>query len=145
MIATRTCRLHASCVDLAGNGVLITGRSGSGKSALALQLMAYGAALVSDDQVIVTLDDQGLEATAPDALHGMIEARGIGLLRASVCSRSRLVAVVDLEQLETDRLPPQLETMILNHPIRLLRRVDSPQFASALIQLLKCGAVNPDA
>ncbi|UWR50965.1 HPr kinase/phosphatase C-terminal domain-containing protein [Phaeobacter inhibens] len=137
--------MHASCVDVAGNGLLITGGSGSGKSTLALQLMAFGAALVSDDKVIVAVNDQGLEASAPEALHGMIEARGVGLLRASACSRSRLTAVVDLEQLETDRLPPQLETMILNQPIRLLRRVDGPQFAPALIQLLKYGSVNPDA
>jgi HPr kinase/phosphorylase len=37
--------LHASCVALNGRAVLITGKSGSGKSALALQLMAYGAML----------------------------------------------------------------------------------------------------
>ncbi|APG45795.1 HPr kinase/phosphorylase [Phaeobacter porticola] len=145
MDAPRTCRLHASCVDVSGRGLLITGTSGSGKSTLALQLMAMGAALVADDQVIVSVGADHLVATAPEALIGVIEARGLGLLRAEPVQRTRLTAVVDLEELETDRLPPQLMTMILDHPIRRLRRTEGPHFVPALLQYLKHGALNPDA
>ncbi|MFS4581246.1 HPr kinase/phosphorylase [Phaeobacter sp. C3_T13_0] len=145
MTAQQTCRLHASCVDVEGSGVLITGGSGSGKSTLALQLIALGARLVADDQVKIAASNEGLVASVPEALHGMIEARGIGLLRVPPIEQTRLTVVVDLEQLETDRLPPQLMMMILNQPIRQLRRVDGPQFAPALLQLLKHGALNPDA
>ena len=67
--------VHASCVALGGRGVLILGGSGAGKSGLALQLMAYGAALVSDDRTILSNRDGALQAAAPDTIRGRIEAR----------------------------------------------------------------------
>ena len=45
--------VHASAVSLGGRGVLILGRSGAGKSGLALRLIALGAQLVSDDRVVL--------------------------------------------------------------------------------------------
>ena len=57
--------VHASCVTVQGRGVLITGASGSGKSALALSLMALGADLVADDRVILSLDRGRVMASAP--------------------------------------------------------------------------------
>ena len=42
--------MHATCVHINGSGVLIVGRSGSGKSSLAIKLLALGAKLVADDQ-----------------------------------------------------------------------------------------------
>ena len=42
--------MHATCVDINGSGVLIVGRSGSGKSSLAINLLALGSTLVADDQ-----------------------------------------------------------------------------------------------
>ena len=54
--------LHATTVALAGQGVLILGPSGSGKSGLALQLMAMGAELVADDRTIVTARGSTLHA-----------------------------------------------------------------------------------
>ena len=81
--------LHASCVAIDGRGLLILGPSGAGKSALALQMMALGADLVSDDQTLVWAQDGRLLARAPNALSGLIEARFVGLQR------------------ETERLPPE--------------------------------------
>ena len=52
--------LHATAVAVAGRGLLIRGASGSGKSGLALEMMARGAQLVSDDRVIVSDRDDGL-------------------------------------------------------------------------------------
>ncbi|MFN3389305.1 MAG: HPr kinase/phosphorylase, partial [Allosphingosinicella sp.] len=46
--------VHASCVAIGGRAVLIAGRSGSGKSDLALRLIDRGARLVSDDYTILT-------------------------------------------------------------------------------------------
>ncbi|MFV1491493.1 HPr kinase/phosphatase C-terminal domain-containing protein [Phaeobacter sp. JH18-32] len=145
MAATPTCRLHASCVAVAGQGLLITGGSGSGKSTLALQMMALGAELIADDQVIITASDDALVVSAPEPLRNMIEARGLGLLFARAADQAHLAGVVDLDHVETERLPPQIETRILNRPIRQLRRVDGPHFAPALLQFLKHGALNPDA
>nr|WP_293572978.1 HPr kinase/phosphatase C-terminal domain-containing protein [Phaeobacter sp.] len=139
-----SCCMHASCVDVNGKGLLITGPSGSGKSTLALQMMALGAVLVADDKVNVARQNDMLIATAPTVLSGVIEARGVGLLEADTVSESRIVATVDLSELETERLPHQLVDKILGLQIRKLNRVDGPHFAPALLQFLKNGARDAD-
>ncbi|MEG3663682.1 HPr kinase/phosphatase C-terminal domain-containing protein [Celeribacter halophilus] len=134
--------LHASCVALDdATGLLILGPSGSGKSTLALELMALGAVLVSDDRTHVRCGPkaQTLTATAPDTISGMIEARGVGLLRAEPLPAATLRGVVDLSQVETDRLPLRREKALIGVSIPLFYRVDGPQFAPALIQWLKGG------
>ena len=79
--------LHASCVGLDGDAVLILGKSGAGKSALALTLMAYGAQLVADDRVVLRPVDGRIIASAPDTIAGLIEARGVGIFALrSACS-----------------------------------------------------------
>ena len=67
--------LHATAVTVAGRGLLIRGASGSGKSGLALEMMARGATLVADDRVIVSLRDNTLWLAPPAPLTGMIEAQ----------------------------------------------------------------------
>ena len=62
--------LHASCVAIQGRAVLIIGASGRGKSGLALQLMAFGAKLVSDDRTEVVLEQGKLIARAPATIGG---------------------------------------------------------------------------
>ena len=71
--------VHGSCVALTGKGLLITGRSGSGKSALCLQMVALGAELVADDRVQLRREEGQILARAPAAIAGLIEARGIGI------------------------------------------------------------------
>jgi HPr kinase/phosphorylase len=124
---------------LGGRGVLILGASGRGKSGLALALMALGADLVADDRVIVTSDDQGLVASAPAALHGMIEARGIGLLKARAVESAPLHLAVDLDQVETARLPENRSVALLDRALPLLHSVETPHFAAAVLQYLKEG------
>lgn len=129
--------LHATAVALdAARGVLILGRSGAGKSALGLELMALGAQLVSDDRVGVARRDGALWASAPAAIRGRIEARGIGLLEAPPLDTARLVLVVDLDRPEPDRLPPHRVTEILGISLPL---VFSAQGCSpaAILQYLK--------
>lgn len=130
--------LHASCVALDGRGILILGPSGSGKSALALQLMAYGCTLVSDDRTIVTVRDGWLSATAPAAIAGRIEARGVGLLGAAAAA-ARLTLAVDLARTETERLPPERWLELLGASLPLLHRVESGYFPAAILQYLKAG------
>ncbi len=72
--------LHASCVAIDGRAVLIEGRSGEGKSDLALRLIDRGAALVSDDYTICTRSNGVLHGTPPANIAGKIEVRGIGLI-----------------------------------------------------------------
>jgi serine kinase of HPr protein (carbohydrate metabolism regulator) len=62
-------------------GVLIEGPSGAGKSDLALRALDRGFRLVADDRVVLFVSDGRLFGRAPDALAGLIEARGIGVTR----------------------------------------------------------------
>ena len=133
---------HATAVALDdARGVLILGRSGAGKSALALQLMALGAHLVSDDRVDLELRDGVPWASAPAAIHGRIEARGIGLLAATPLDAARLTLVVDLDRPETERLPPLHQTEILGVALPLVLFSARSYFPAAILQYLKGGRV----
>lgn len=132
---------HGTCVAYEQSGLLITGASGSGKSALALKLMAMGAALVADDRVIINNVDDALIARCPTPIKGMIEARGVGLLAARPQSRAIINCVVDLDQIEPDRLPPRRSITILGVEVDLVFGKDSPNLAAALNQLMKIGRV----
>lgn len=130
--------LHASCVALNGRGLLITGPSGAGKSALALQLMALGARLVSDDRTEVVSEAEGLTARCPSpAIRGLIEARGVGLLRADPVDRARVALVADLAQEEDQRLPPRRGITILGCRLPLVLRVQNDHFPAALFLYLQ--------
>lgn len=130
---------HASCVALNGRGVLIRGGSGTGKSSLALKLMAYGCDLVADDQTILQNLDGILVATCPKTIQNKIEARGVGILNARAIDSACIVLVVDLDTIETDRLPPQRWTDILGISLALLHKSESAHFSEAILQYLKWG------
>ena len=137
--AADTLIVHASCVALDGRGLLIRGRSGSGKSGLALQLMAYGALLVSDDRLLLSASDGAVIASAPKQIRGLIEARGLGLLNARTAPSARVIAVVDMDRVEDQRLPHANSVELAGSPVPLLCKVDSPHFGAMLIQYLKGG------
>lgn len=129
--------IHASCVAFSGAGLLIAGPSGSGKSSLALQLMAHGATLVSDDRTRLDAPGGVLRASVPPQIAGLIEARGLGLLSADTRNNVPVRAMVGLGTTETERLPPHRTTSLLGQSIVLLHKVESPYFAAALLQYLK--------
>ncbi len=129
--------LHASCVTVRGRGALILGASGSGKSALALQLIAYGAELVADDQTQITVQDQQLIASCPAQLSGMIEARGVGLLHSPPQPSTPITLVVDLDQTETHRLPPHRITTLLGVSLPLVLGAQTPHFPASVLCYLK--------
>ncbi|MBO0711337.1 MAG: hypothetical protein J2P47_08705 [Acetobacteraceae bacterium] len=101
-------QIHGSCVSRNGAGVLIVGPSGAGKSDLTLRLLDRGFDLVADDRVEI---EQGL-ARAPAPLAGLLEVRGIGLLRLPAASAVPLALVVELgggaERLPGPRRHPEL-------------------------------------
>ena len=131
--------LHASCVALDGRGLLIIGPSGSGKSALALRLMALGAQLVADDRTEVTRAGAGVIARCPAAISGLIEARGIGILRAKPLEQARLDLVVDLGRVETERLPQHRVITVLGATIDLVLATQSDHFEASLCCYLRGG------
>lgn len=139
MKGARSVRLHASCVALEGRGLLILGPSGSGKSSLALQMIGLGAALVADDQVDVTCAGDALVAAAPPALAGLIEARGVGLLRARPVAFVPLHLAVDLGQPASPRLPDQDAIVLLERRIALVKGPLSAHLPVALLLYLRGG------
>lgn len=101
MSADASVRIHATLVaigreDGAELGALFLGPPGSGKSDLALRLIHDGARLVADDQVDVSFSHGGLWGAAPGTIAGLIEARGIGLLRLPFAAGVRIAGVFDL-------------------------------------------------
>lgn len=131
--------LHATCVAWRGQAVVITGASGTGKSALGLTLLAFGCDLVGDDRVQVSIDNETVRADCPLSIAGLIEARGIGLLNAAPVTHAKVALVVDLNQIETERLPQRRFTTLLGCDLPLIYRVEGPQFAPAIVQILKAG------
>lgn len=85
-------QIHASCAAREGKGVLLLGPSGSGKSDLLLRLLDRGFALVADDRVDLA---DGV-ASAPAALAGLLEVRGLGVVRLPHISSARLALAVEL-------------------------------------------------
>jgi HPr kinase/phosphorylase len=125
--------LHATTVAIGDAGVMVLGPAGSGKSALALQLMAHGAELVADDQTCLAVTKAGIVASAPASLRGLIEARFVGILTAPVRASVILHLVVDLGQAETMRLPPRRTIRVHGRVIDLVFGHPSAHFPASLM------------
>lgn len=99
--------VHASCVEYNKKGVLIYGPSGSGKSDLALRLiMENGAKLVADDRVNLQVLKGKIKATAPTILKGLLEVRGVGIVKLSSVNADLFLAIRLVEKRElVERLP----------------------------------------
>ncbi|MEM6728992.1 MAG: serine kinase [Pseudomonadota bacterium] len=121
---------------LGGRAILLAGPSGSGKSSLALEMMAAGAGLVADDMVALFVRD-GLRARAPEGLPAAIEARGLGLIPATLVPDAPVIAACDMTQRSTTRMPHPQTISLLGQPIPLLHRPASGPVASMLVQYLK--------
>ena len=134
--------VHGTVVALdADRGVLLIGPSGSGKSSMALRLMALGARLVSDDRTDLRQENGALVASAPAAIAGRIEARGIGILAADALPFAKVVLVVDMSRAEVDRLPAERVTELCGVRVPLVLQVQKPHFGPAILQYLKAGRV----
>lgn len=113
------------------------GPSGSGKSALALALLAAGADLVSDDQTELYIDGPRLMARCPPALSGLIEARGVGILSTPPAPPCEVVLVADLGQAEAARLPPRRSMRLLEKSVDLVLGKGNAHFPWAVLCYLK--------
>ena len=103
--------IHGVLVDVYGEGVLITGESGIGKSEAALELIKRGHRLVSDDVVeLRKVSDVTLVGSAPDITRHFIELRGIGIIDVktlfgveSVKDTQSVDLVIKLEEWDRDK------------------------------------------
>ena len=99
-------------------GVLIEGASGRGKSDLALRALDYGFRLVADDRVLVWADAGRLFGRAPEALDGLLEVRGLGVIAVAPVAFAEIVLLVRLERPE--RMPEPATETILGQLVPLL-------------------------
>jgi HPr kinase/phosphorylase len=106
-------QFYATAVTYCGFGILIRGPSGSGKSDLALRLIDDGAGLVADDQVVIKSVGQELYLSPPESLSGLIEVRGVGVIKIEYFRDIRLCLIVELDpRNEIQRIPKIKEELI---------------------------------
>jgi serine kinase of HPr protein (carbohydrate metabolism regulator) len=97
--------IHATCISFKRKGVLIIGKSGSGKSDLALRMiMQKGAKLVSDDRTDVSTKKI---ASPPKTIEGLLEIRGLGIRKFPFVKQQKIHLVIELAQSikEVERMP----------------------------------------
>lgn len=101
-----TVNIHATALRLgkagaafgapASCGILLIGKSGSGKSDLALRLMAAGARLVADDRTDLYVSRGRLYAKSPKQIAGLLEVRGVGIVKVPSATQTQVTLVVEL-------------------------------------------------
>lgn len=131
--------VHATAVARDGRAVLITGPAGSGKTTLALRLMALGAGLICDDRVRLHAEGGTLIAGPAPNIAGLIEVRGVGILRADPAPPNPVRLVVDLDRDESERLPPWRTVRMMGVDLPCLHKIEGPHFPAAILQYLKHG------
>lgn len=97
--------IHGTSVAIENNGILITGESGTGKSDLALRLIDSGATLIADDITICVLTKKEILLYPDEQIKGIIEIRGIGLIRVQYIEGIKLKLIVDLNKKKLHRFP----------------------------------------
>lgn len=118
--------IHGSCVDVYGIGLLFTGKSGIGKSEIALDLVERGHRLVADDVVIIAKKGEGvLMGSGSSLTKHIMEIRGLGIIDVSrifgirsIRYQKRVEVIVELENWDKDKIYDR--TGLDSHTISLL-------------------------
>lgn len=127
---TQSPTIHATALLVGHRGVLIRGPSGSGKSRLALSLLQSAdtgfARLVGDDRIQLAASHGRLLMRAPTALEGLIEIRGLGILRLPFEPVAVAHIAVDLGTPDAARLPEPAALSVAIEGVRLARLPVAP-------------------
>ena len=147
---SETLLVHATAVAIdtaAGlRAVLIRGPSGAGKSDLALRLIDAGARLVADDQSEVSRRGGLLIVRSPAAIAGLIEVRGIGIVRVEPVAEAPLALIADLVPPESvERLPSRAMERVLGVDVPRLAVTPFEASAAAKVALAVRALAGPGA
>ena len=134
--------VHATAVAIDGNGILLRGPSGSGKSDLALRLMDAGGVLVSDDRVEISVLDESIVARAPKTIAGKLEVRGFGIVQVSYLSEVPITLIADLvNDRKIERLPENHTAVVLGQIVHTI--LLNPFDSSAVAKLKIASTLDP--
>jgi HPr kinase/phosphorylase len=129
--------VHATAVAIDGEAILLRGPPGAGKSDLALRLIDGGARLVADDQVLLRRRSDRVLVSAPSTIAGLIEIRGVGILRLDSVAEAPLTLIVDLLHRDRiERLPEDRVEPVLGIEIRLIELAPFAASAAAKLRLV---------
>jgi len=130
--------IHATAVAIDGAAVLLRGPPGAGKSDLALRLIEDGARLVADDQTLLRRADNRVLVRAPATIAGLLEVRGVGIVRVDPLDEAPLALIVDLvppEQVE--RIPDNRSEVVLGLAFPLISLAAFEVSATAKLRLAR--------
>jgi serine kinase of HPr protein (carbohydrate metabolism regulator) len=129
-------RVHGTAIALGGEGVLLRGPSGAGKSDFALRLIDQGARLVADDQTELRRDGDDIIMSAPAAIAGQMEVRGLGIVSVPHLTAAPLRLVVDLmPSADIERMPEPRSASFLDRMVPAVALAPFEASASAKLRL----------
>jgi HPr kinase/phosphorylase len=128
--------VHATAVAIEGAAVLLRGPPGAGKSDLALRLIDDGARLVADDQALLRRANDRVLVRAPAAIAGLLEVRGVGIVRVDRLDEAPLALIVDLVPSErVERMPDNRSEVVLGLTFPLIALAAFEVSAAAKLRL----------
>lgn len=139
---------HGVLMNIYGQGVLILGDSGIGKSETAIELIKRGHRLVADDAVEITRIGSTLSGTAPELIRNYLEVRGVGVIDVeklfgvgAVQDSTQIDLVIQFEKWEDDKFYDRLgldenDTTILDVPVpQITIPVSAGRNLAAIVEL----------
>ena len=133
-----TSLVHATAIAIEGEAILLRGPPGAGKSDLALRLIEGGARLLADDQALLRRADNHVLVRAPAAISGLIEVRGVGIVRVDSLDEAPLTLVVDLvPSVQVERIPDNRFEVVLGLSIPLIALAPFEVSAAAKLRLAR--------
>jgi HPr kinase/phosphorylase len=133
-----TALVHATAVAIEGEAILLRGPPGSGKSDLALRLIDGGARLVADDQALLQRVGDRVVVRAPAVTAGLIEIRGVGIVRVETMDQAPLMLIADLVLSgQVERMPEQRVEAVLGVAVAVIALSPFEASAAAKLRLIR--------
>lgn len=128
--------IHASAFAYRGMGCMLVGVSGTGKSRLLVEALLHGAQLIADDRVRLCALNGHLVASPVPQLEGVVELRGLGLVKCKDVAHSHPIhLVVELDETVDARLPEKQTREFLGVAVPYLRALPVPMLSAASLLL----------